>query len=247
MSYELENKHVRDQFISFEPTKHIYKVNNEEYISVTTVIHNYFPKFDPDKVIKKMMNSKNWSSSPYFGMSTESIKNKWNSNGKSAADSGTILHESIENYYLSNQKIISTDPFFNQFLKFHNDHKLSPYRTEWRIFSDDHKIAGSIDIVFCGSKEGIVKIYDWKKCKKIHFTNSYEHGLHPLEHFPHCNHSHYTLQLNIYKYILENYYGLFVEELAIIVFSEDNYQKIVLDDKQDDIKILLDHISLQNS
>jgi ATP-dependent exoDNAse (exonuclease V) beta subunit len=244
MGYQERNKHVRDEYITFDPIKHIYNVQGVEYVSVTTLIHKYFPEFKADEVIDKMMKSKTWNTSKYYGMKKEEIKELWNNKGKKSSELGTILHDRIENFYLNgclDDK--NDDKCYNQFLNFYNDEKLIPYRTEWRIFSDDHKVAGSVDIIFEGNKEGSVKLYDWKRSQEIKLINEYEKGLYPINNISNCNYEHYTLQLNIYKYLLENYYGIMVEEMAIIVFCENNnnYQKFVLKNKQEEVNKLLNH------
>ena len=51
------------------------------------------------------------------------------------------------------------------FMNFIADHPhLKPYRTEWMIFDEDVKIAGSIDFV-SENDDGTLTIYDWKRCK----------------------------------------------------------------------------------
>jgi hypothetical protein len=37
----------------------------------------------------------------------------------------------------------------------------------------------------------------------------------PLHHLPDCNYSHYSLQLNIYRYILESEYGYHVSGMFL--------------------------------
>jgi ATP-dependent exoDNAse (exonuclease V) beta subunit len=244
MGYQETNKHIRDQYIKFDPINHLYTVEDEKYISVTTLIHKYFPEFNADKVIDKMMKSKNWNESKYYGMKKEEIIELWKNKGKNASLMGTNLHDRIENFYLNECKDDNEEEkCFYQFLNFHKNERLIPYRTEWRIFSDDHKVAGSIDIIFEGSCKDKVKLYDWKRSQEIKIKNEYDKGLYPIENISNCNYEHYTLQLNIYKYILENYYGLYVEEMAIIVFCENNndYQKFILKDRQEEIKKLLYH------
>lgn len=243
MNFQINNKHIRDDYITFEPISHIYTVCNEKYTSVTTLIHKYFPKFNHDKVIDKMMKSNKWNESKYFGMTKTEIKEIWEKNGSESAKKGTNLHDIIENYYLNNKEYTSNDHCFEQFLKFDKESELKVYRTEWRIFSDDHKVAGSIDIIFEGSIPGSVKLYDWKRCSNLKKDNPYEKGYFPIDHIPNCNYEHYTLQLNIYKYILENYYGIKVEEMALIVFSEnkDSYEKVTVNNRQLEVKYLLDH------
>jgi ATP-dependent exoDNAse (exonuclease V) beta subunit len=244
MDYQNINTHIRDEYILFDAQKHIYTIEGEIYTSVTTLIHKYFPEFNAELVINKMMKKENWEKCKYFGMTKEEIKKMWSDKCIKSCYLGTILHDRIENFYLNGCKDNNNDDIcFTQFLNFFKEEKLIPYRTEWRVFSDDHKVAGSIDIVFEGNKKGSVKLYDWKRTQEIKTINLFENGYYPIENISNCNYEHYTLQLNIYKFILENYYGIEVEEMAIIVFCEDekNYQKFILKNRQDDVKKLLDH------
>ena len=60
--------HPRDSAIQFDASKHVYTINGSPgYTSVTTWVGSLFPSFDPDLVITKMMASKKWPRSPYFG------------------------------------------------------------------------------------------------------------------------------------------------------------------------------------
>ena len=57
--------------------------------------------------------------------------------------------------------------------KFVKDHpQLKPYRTEWMIFDEDLKLAGSIDMVY-ENPDGTLSIYDWKRSKDISKVNGW--------------------------------------------------------------------------
>ena len=224
------NPHPRDKNIEFIEKGHLYYVNSKRYeISVTGFVHSFFPKFKADEIIQKMMMSRNWEQSKYYGMEPEEIKNKWMQNGIEASKLGTELHKQIEDYYNEkepNQKIETTEyEYFKEFQKDHN--KLKPFRTEWEIYDEDLKLAGSIDMVF-QDKQGNYHLYDWKRSKEIKENNSYEEGHYPLSHIPNANYWHYSLQLNIYKYILEKNYNIKINDLYIVQFHPnlDKYNKI---------------------
>ena len=60
----LRNAHVRDQGIKFYQQGHRYEIITDpkkKYTSVTTLVHNQFPKFDADAIIAKIMRSKHAS------------------------------------------------------------------------------------------------------------------------------------------------------------------------------------------
>ena len=93
------NTHERDQYISFYEPTHTYTILNDtksKYTSVTTLIHTLFEQFNADNIIHKMMLSKKWHISKYFGMSSQEIKNIWEVNRVNAANMGTQLHYLIE-------------------------------------------------------------------------------------------------------------------------------------------------------
>ena len=61
-----KNCHPRDKQIVFDEGPHIYYINGDpSFTSVTTWLGKHFPHFDADKVIEKMMKSRNWSNSRF--------------------------------------------------------------------------------------------------------------------------------------------------------------------------------------
>ena len=246
----VKNAHPRDARISFEEETHTYTIDGsrEGWTSCTGFIHTYFAPFDPDAVIAKMMASRKWPDSKYFGMTAEEIKKQWSDSGAEASGAGTRMHLDIERY--NNAEPVGNlagDEYepnpsseWNYFLAYERNHRLKrgfvPYRTEWLVFKEDIKLAGSIDMVYM-KPDGTLAIYDWKRAKEMKYDNSYQSGLSPLEHLPDTNYSHYSLQLNIYRRILEELYGVTVSELALVVLHPNNpsYEVIMLDRMEDEV------------
>ena len=91
-----KNVHDRDAGIVFDEKPHVYYVHGKtDNTSVTTLVHKFFPKFDPDLVVSRMMRSKNWPNSPYFGQTAEDIKNQWTQSCLDATTKGTYKHKTI--------------------------------------------------------------------------------------------------------------------------------------------------------
>jgi len=252
---ETKNKHERDVNIEFYEEGHIYKILTDpdsKYTSVTTYNHHHFPEFDTDKVIKNMMNGKNWKEGhKNWGMTADEIKQSWNKNGAEASGAGTIMHFDIECFM--NQDLVdennndlkythadllemyeedlrdgkpalNTSEEFGFFLKFVKENpELTPYRTEWLIYNEDLKLSGSIDMVY-ENPDGSLKIYDWKRSKGIAKTNGFDkYALTEcISHLPDANFWHYSLQLNTYKAILEEKYGKKVTDLYLVVLHPNN-------------------------
>lgn len=217
-----KNPHERDNLIEFIENGHKYVYNGKEtFTSVTTIIHDYFPKFNSDAIIDRLMNSKGWPQSKYYGMTKEDIKKIWKINGSEASTMGTNFHASIEDYFNDNLKEQPKSIEFDYFLKFWQGFKEKnpewfPYRTEWVVYDEQRKISGSIDIVL-SDKDGDLIILDWKRSKDIKMSNKFEKGLGPFKDLDNCNYIHYTLQLNCYRHMLETKYNKKVIDMYIVV------------------------------
>jgi ATP-dependent exoDNAse (exonuclease V) beta subunit len=238
-----KNAHPRDAHIAFDEPTHKYYVNGtcQGNISCTGFVHEFFGHFDAKKTIQKMRKSANWPNSKYFGRTDEEIMKEWSDSGKEASSAGTAMHLAIEQYmhgaYDQINPAIKDTPEWRYFLKFWEEHggDLEPYRSEWEVFTDTVNVAnetnggserkiklcGSIDMVYRRKSDGKFVIYDWKRSKEIKSDNPFQSGLAPLDHLPDTNYWHYTMQLNVYKWILENYYGLEVADLYLVILHPD--------------------------
>lgn len=233
------NKHEKDNFIKFDEEPHVYYVNGKPYkTSVTSFVHSFFDCFDGKKVIEKFYDY--WQSnesSKYFGMMPQEILDEWEEKGRKASELGTIMHKDIELHYLG-ENIKNETKEFSYFLEFYNDNKeLKPYRTEWNVYDEILELAGSIDMTF--EENGKLKLFDWKRSKEIK-DSSRENGYYPISHLSNANYWHYSLQLNIYKAILEKNYGLEVESMALVVLhpNNDSYQLIKVPDLSDEVEMM---------
>ena len=236
------NSHERDALIEFEEGPHIYKIRGDssQYTSVTTWNHSHFEHFDADTIINKMMNSKNWKTNKYYGMTKEEIITQWDASRDEASSAGTNLHYDIECYY-NNCPNDNDSLEYSYFLKFAEDFKnLKPYRTEWMIWHEDIKIAGSVDMIF-EQEDGTLLIYDWKRSKEITKTTGFNKyaTTECISHLPDTNYWHYCLQLNVYKRILEEKYGKRVEGLFLVCLHPNNknqsYLRIPCADLQSEV------------
>ena len=221
-----KNRHERDERIVFHEDTHTYEVDGtaDGIVSVTTFIHSFFPHFNADLVLKKMKNKHE----KYPGLTDKEIKKIWQDNGKAASAEGTKLHKQIELFYNDvNPEEKDKSKEFDYFLQFHEEwikpRGYIPYRTEWSIFDGDIDLAGQLDMLY-QKKEGIndYALYDWKRVKEIKKDNPYENGNTIVSELPHCNYSHYSLQLNIYKKILSSRYNINITEMYLVILHPEN-------------------------
>jgi len=241
------NTHHRDAHIIFDEGPHIYTIDGDSnYMSVTKWNHSHFPYFDADKIITKMMNSKKWPKSEYFGKTHNEIKALWKKNGQEASKAGTKMHYDIECFYNEMDIEVEEDciewKYFEKFEKEIGEH-LEAYRTEWMIWDEELKLAGSIDMVF-RNPDGTLLIYDWKRCKNIKKDNKWQAATTDcISHLPDTNFWHYSLQLNTYKYMLEKNYGEKIVGMYLVCLHPNNtnqsYIRMKVPDLNEEIKDLM--------
>jgi hypothetical protein len=283
-----KNPHPRDAHIHFDEGPHTYTIEgmngiskDTKFTSVTTWVHEHFEHFDAKKVIAAMMrNQKKWNdpvaNAKYYGKTAAEIEALWAKSGSEAATAGTQMHYQIECFYNTppapppappTTTTTADTPEFKYFLDFHQEFSatLKPYRTEWTVFHEEARIAGSIDMVYeevlpadstptptptehsphRGKTEPpSLVIYDWKRCREISKTNAAnKFATHPaIEHLPDSNYWHYGLQLNIYKYILETKYEKTIKDLYLVVLHPESkaYKRIKLPDLQTEVRGLFE-------
>jgi hypothetical protein len=241
------NAHPRDARIQFEEETHTYTIDGVKagWTSCTGFLHCFFGHFDADAVIAKMMASPKWYQSKYFGKTADEIKKGWSDKGTASSEAGTRMHLDIERFYnampaaakntwtfLNGIEGLSVDdwsPNIGAEWRYFSDYQCDyaeprgfvPWRTEWLVFDPEHKVAGSIDMVY-KKPDGTLAIYDWKRIEELKTENKFQSGLGPVSHLPDTNYWHYSLQLNVYRYILQKHYGVIVSELALVVLHPSN-------------------------
>ena len=99
---------------------------------------------------------------------------------------------------------------------------LRAFRSEWAIFAEPDMLPGTIDFVAVDERGWLVLV-DWKRTKDLKHkcSNPFQKMLPPLEVLDDCIGNHYRLQLNIYKHILEKYYGHRVRSMLVACSHPD--------------------------
>ncbi len=223
-----KNTHLNDSRVVFDSMNHEYFVDGKKIkYSVTALIESFFPKFDSDywsskKAIERIQIEGGKLTNENISNVKKDILMEWEGNRKDAANKGTLLHEKIENFYNNIEDSIDAPEFtyFKNFIKKYP--KLKPYKTEWRIFDSNLSLAGSIDMVY-EKDNGDLFLFDWKRSTKIvngagHLIESdYNYGFDELSHIADNSYNRYSLQLNLYKYVIENNYGKKISSMNLLI------------------------------
>lgn len=244
----------QDDMISFDEENHKYKILNDdsEYTSVSQIVGKFFEPFDAEFwSLKKCKNNKD---------KAEELRDQWIAKGQRASQTGTFLHKQIEDYlngvfdgnlttrisykgkYHSFDEETDISLEWAMFINFRTQTEFIPFRTEWRVFDPEYKIAGTLDFV-CACEDGSYEVYDWKRSNKIDplETNIFQSGINGLETLTDTSYIHYCLQQNLYKYILEKNYGIRIKRLNLVVLhpDKDDYQIVSIPDMENEVNIML--------
>lgn len=246
-------KYSLDNRIRFEPKEHIYVLDGVLQLkAVSDVIAHFFRSFNILEQSKRYAYKN--------GISQTEVIEIWDAKGVESRNVGTFLHEQIENYLkgekalsdyafeyngeiVNCKKTISIEKEFGYFLDFMRNSKVRPFRSEWRIFDEKNKIAGTIDLICRNGSQ--FDIYDWKRSIKASPNETvWQHGINGLEHIPDISFYKYALQQNLYKYILESNYGTKINKMYLIVLHHEyeRYVKYEVPRMDKEITIILDSL-----
>jgi hypothetical protein len=173
--------------------------------------------------------------------SVEALLAEWERDRTEASTLGTAMHQNNELYY-TERAHDKTSREFALLMAFERDHirgRLRAHRTEWTIYNDPLRLCGSVDILYeylhpNGRKRDAqgklhLVLMDWKRSREIVEFNQYEQGcLPPTAHAGDCNYVHYSIQLCLYKWMLEESYDVVIDAMFLVVLHprQETYLKI---------------------
>ena len=117
-----------------------------------------------------------------------------------------------------------------------------PFRTEVRLFHIGLCIAGQLDALFHNHANDTFALIDWKRCRSVVFENNLRCIWPPLDNLPESNGSLYSLQLNMYRYILESEYDLHIGENMFLGVCHPELQRprlIRVQNLQSEVEIIV--------
>lgn len=263
MTIECVKKILHDTFKDFKfyPQDHHYEFKSKRVgISVTSLISQYENEFDKENIARAVANKE--------GKSVTDVLKEWQYKADFACRKGSTCHEfaqtrwSKEPYELD--KFDESEEYLNVVIKiqkqavnFYEDYKdvFEHIADELIVGSAEFDIASAIDHLFVNKLTGGLVLVDYK-------TNSILKGYNdngksnryakpmkvPLSHIKDITLFHYYIQLSIYKYIIEKYTNLKVDEMFIVYFSEnnDNYEIIEIPYLKKEVEKILENRRVKN-
>ena len=228
---------INDNKIKLIKESHKYQLidnPNVDFTSVTTIIGNHFEEFDALKIATNLVKNV----PKYRNRTIESVMSDWDK----SRDHGTKVHEEIEDWIKLKkipsepQSMIAKD-WLN---RYEIENELDVF-SEVIIYSEELKVAGTIDVLAKNNKTGKYKIIDWKTSRTIN-TKSFrgKNGISEVtKMIEDCNLNHYSLQLSLYRYLLEEYYGIEVESQIVAQLKHTHVQTYDTDFLKDTVALML--------
>ena len=118
-----------------------------------------------------------------------------------------------------------------------------PFRTELCVFHCGLAAAGQIEALFVNDGGDGFCLVDWKNCRDVRFDSFQRSLREPLSHLEDSNGWHYSLQLNVYRHVVETEYGLPVGEhmyLAIVHPTMSKPRLLLVPGLEAEIRLLIE-------
>jgi len=225
-----DNPFQREDRVQFDEESHTYTIDGVVAPrSITGLLHQYENQFDPERAMSAMQNGRFWDSTCEdlemrgLGVTKKDFLDRWAKAGEIGRMRGHLLHFHCE--CLANAVPVREphSPDFQQAQKIFNlflEMGMRPYRTEVNIFHVGLRCGGQPDLLLLDSRGRIV-IVDWKRTKRLSMENDHATLKYPLTHLPDCSYYRYSLQVNLYRYILESEYSMTVGSMFLAVCHPD--------------------------
>jgi len=258
MDFEILEKLNAFSHVQFEEKRHIYTIGDKQLTSVTTLLKQYYPDKDWQEIAEKYA-AKN-------GETAEHWQRAWKQEGTIGREKGSEFHLYAE-LSLANKvydfdmekmvRITEESDLVTHFEPYKAMKKLKmmwdvfwlqatgvlvPIRSEFVMGDEELGLGGMIDQLFWNTKMQEIQIWDWKTNKKIAKSNKFQKLKPPLQHLDECEHVVYSLQIGVYKYIIEKNLGIVIGTCYIGHFHElnDTYKIIKALDMSKEVKSILE-------
>lgn len=197
-----------DNDIYLKEPQHIYLSKRyPQYIlkSATSFIKRFFPEFNATEKARELAKKEKGKYAQFTN--ANSILKAWTDK----ADLGTEVHNQVEKW-VGGDRNFPQHPFTQNavlWLERILDYRKYELWAEQRIGIPQFRLAGTIDLLIRHPEKDAWILVDWKTNETIYTSGFNGKGILPATAgIDDCNYNKYSLQLNLYRWILETYYGL---------------------------------------
>lgn len=257
MTKEVYLKELNKAFgdFKFYENGHYYTYKDKPIsIGATSLIEQYTQEFNSQTIAERVAIRDN--------KSVQEVLDEWEYKNKFACEKGSTCHEYAQSLWSTESyerlKFDDSPEFVKAVLtiqrqamnfKMDYEERLEHLADEFVIGSEEYDIASAIDHLFINKLTGGLVLVDYKTNSDIHKSERYAKNMKvPLQHLKDTTLNHYAIQLSIYKYIVEKYTNLKIEEMFIVWFSEniDNYEIIEIPYLKNEVEEILENRRCKN-
>lgn len=223
----------RDARFTFDEESHTYRYGGIKYDSVTTYLKNFKVPFDREYWSRKKAEER--------GVDVSVILEEWQSKANTATGLGTKVHKYIEDFWSGENPELPEEGTelrarVDKFLDIY-ERKLKvliPLKSELKIFSRKWRLAGTVDQPFLFWDESRQKMFliigDWKTNGEFkhddHPKGKYKKLLRPFSNLWENHHNEYSIQISLYRLILEDEVGIETESGFLCHIGPDEKPKL---------------------
>lgn len=201
--------------IKFIQTGHSYKAYGVKLTSVTTKINSLKPEIDWDQ---KAADIARREGVPAYG-----IKKTWNKSRQEGLERGTWVHEYIRADLL--QLDYTPQPLTSEMLAYDSLRQTvelgEVVACEWVVGDVGLGVAGTLDALFYTA--GAYHLWDWKTGKEFRLKDLYKGPRlkAPFDDLDDCEIERYSLQVSLYRLLVERHAGVEIATAKIVHFPRD--------------------------
>lgn len=188
--------HQRAGF-TFDASTHTYRLKGRRLASVTQVTDLVSRPFDARAAAERVAARE--------GRTPEAVLAAWEVGRDKAARYGTMFHDDAERIVLGGRPKNPMDLRVRGFQRYWRE-KLAPklrvVATEQRVFHPAYPLAGTFDLLARGDKG--LWVIDWKTNKKFDTSSRWGGLLEPFHDLCDCKLCYYSIQVSLYRVILED-------------------------------------------
>ena len=213
--------------IVFDDLDHSYFYDGLRCTSVTTLLSKFKKPFETN-IIAERYATKN-------GLIAADVIQEWEKIRDASASRGTELHKYAELKFTNKRYDVDKntgaqdltwmiDNFYKDYIN-----KLLLVRAEFIVGDKDLRICGMLDKLFYNVVDSELQIWDYKTNKEIATHSKYKNKMtNGLEHLAECEYNTYSLQLGVYKKIIEKNTDLKIGKSYICWVNDKNSNYIVM-------------------
>jgi hypothetical protein len=238
----------QDRNFTFDEKSHTYRFQKIKFDSVTTFLKTFKVPFDREYWSKRKAEER--------GVDVSVVLNEWQDKANTATSLGTKVHKYIEDFWSGESPELPDDEKLldriEKFIEIYDKklHVLLPLKSELKIFSRRWRLAGTIDQPFLFWSEQherpFLIIGDWKTNGEFkhdeHPKGRYKKLLRPFSHLYENHHNEYSIQISLYRLILEEEANIQTEDGFLCHIGPEGPAKLYrTKDLREPLKAFLDH------